>query len=78
MKPDEKPNLERVLESAIVVSWSDLTRNAQTALIQLEYAFAPTDSGLLESLVIPEPGSLASGLRVLDVSIRIPRHRDPL
>jgi hypothetical protein len=44
MKPDEKPNLERVLESAIVVSWSDLTRNAQTALIQIEYAFAQGDT----------------------------------
>ena len=44
MKSDEKQNLERVLESAIVVSWADLTRDAQTALIQIEYAFAPTDT----------------------------------
>ena len=44
MKSDEKQNLERVLESAIVVSWDDLTRDAQTALIQIEYAFAQTDT----------------------------------
>jgi hypothetical protein len=44
VKSDEKQNLERVLESAIVVSWADLTRDAQTALIQIEYAFAPTDT----------------------------------
>ncbi len=63
MSSDEKQSLERVLESTIVVSWADLTRDAQTALIQIEYAFAPTGhSGLLESLVIAEPGPLASGL----------------
>jgi hypothetical protein len=44
VKSDEKQNLERVLESAIVVSWADLTRDAQTALIQIEYAFAPSDT----------------------------------
>ena len=63
MKSDEKQNLERVLESAIVVSWADLTRDAQTALIQIEYAFAPTDTlDYLKVLVISEPRPLASGL----------------
>lgn len=41
MKPDEKQNLERILESAIVISWADLMRDAQTGLIHIEYAFAP-------------------------------------
>ena len=50
MKSDEKKNLERVLESAIVVSWADLTRDAQTALIQIEYAFALT--GTLDYLKV--------------------------
>lgn len=50
MKSDEKQNLERVLESAIVVSWADLTRDAQTALIQIEYAFALT--GTLDYLKV--------------------------
>ncbi len=42
MKPEQKPNLERILESAIVASWPDLMRNAQTGLIHIEYGFAPT------------------------------------
>jgi hypothetical protein len=32
--------LERILESAVVVSWADLVRNAQAGLIQIEYGFA--------------------------------------
>ena len=40
MKLDGKQSLERVLESAIVVSWADLTRGAQTGLINIEYGFA--------------------------------------
>ncbi len=42
MKPDEKQSLERILESAIVVSWPDLIGEAQTGLIHIEYGFAPT------------------------------------
>jgi len=41
MKPGEKQSLERILESAIVVSWVDLVRGCQTGLIHLEYGFAP-------------------------------------
>jgi hypothetical protein len=41
MKPDEKPSLERTLESAIVVSWTELIHGAQTGLIHVEYGFAP-------------------------------------
>jgi hypothetical protein len=33
-------NLERILESAVVVSWFDLTRGTPTSLIQIEYGFA--------------------------------------
>lgn len=44
MNPTANPNLERVLESAIVMSWADLTRDAQTALIQIEYAFTSADT----------------------------------
>lgn len=40
MKPDEKQSLERVLESAAVVSWADLMGSAQTGLIHIEYGFA--------------------------------------
>jgi hypothetical protein len=42
MKPDEKQNLERILESAVVVSWADLMRGAPSGLIHIEYGFAPT------------------------------------
>ena len=50
MKPDEKQNLDRILESAIVVSWADLMRDAQTGLIHIEYGFAPT--GTLDYLKV--------------------------
>src|SRR2546429_9727485 len=40
MKPYENQSLERILESAIVVSWADLMRGAQTGLIHIEYGFA--------------------------------------
>ena len=42
MKLDKKQNLERVLESAIVVSWADLMRGAPTGLIHIKYGFAST------------------------------------
>lgn len=42
MKADEKQNLERILESAIVVSWADLMRGGPSGLIHIEYGFAPT------------------------------------
>jgi hypothetical protein len=40
MKSDENGSLERILESAIVVSWADLMRGAQAGLIHIEYGFA--------------------------------------
>ena len=41
---DANQSLDRVLECAIVVSWPDLAHGAQTDLIHIEYAFAPTDT----------------------------------
>ena len=43
-------NLERILECAVVVSWADLMRDAQTGLIHIEYGFAPT--GTLDYLKV--------------------------
>jgi hypothetical protein len=40
MKPNGNQSLERILESAMVVSWADLIPGAQTGLIHIEYAFA--------------------------------------
>jgi hypothetical protein len=63
MKPDERQSLERILESAIVVSWADLMRDAQAGLIHIEYGFASSGTfGFPEGLVIPDPRPLASGL----------------
>lgn len=42
MTPEKNQSLERVLESAIVVSWADLTLGAQNGLIHIEYGFAPS------------------------------------
>lgn len=46
MKPEEKQNLERVLESGIVVSWADLMRGTPSGLVHIKYGFAPT--GILD------------------------------
>jgi hypothetical protein len=50
MKPTESQGLERVLESAIVVSWADLTRGRQGELIHVEYGFTP--GGTLDYLQV--------------------------
>jgi hypothetical protein len=48
MKLSENQGLEQILESAIVVSWSDLMPGGQTGLIHIEYGFA--DGGTLDYL----------------------------
>jgi hypothetical protein len=50
MKSAMNQSLERTLESAVIVSWADLMRDAQTGLIHIEYGFAPT--GTLDYLKI--------------------------
>lgn len=40
MKTNESRILERILESAVVVSWTDLMRGAGAGLIQIEYGFS--------------------------------------
>ena len=50
MKVNLKQNLDQVLESAVVVSWTELMRGASSGLIHIEYDFAP--SGTLDALWI--------------------------
>lgn len=40
MNANENQSLERILESAVVVSWPDLVRGAKAGLIQVEYGLA--------------------------------------
>jgi len=40
MKTNETQILERILESAVIVSWADLMRGAQAGLVHIEYGFA--------------------------------------
>ncbi len=40
MDANERQSLERILESAVVVSWTDLMHGAQAGLIHIEYGFA--------------------------------------
>jgi hypothetical protein len=40
MKPNGNQSLDRILESAIVVSWVDLMPGAHAGLIHIEYGFA--------------------------------------
>jgi hypothetical protein len=37
---NQNGNLDTILESAVVISWADLTRGAPTGLIHIEYGFA--------------------------------------
>lgn len=50
MNSNGNPELEQILESAIVMSWPDLMRNAETGLIHVEYGFAST--GVLDYLKV--------------------------
>lgn len=50
MKLNRGQNLERIIESAVVASWADLVRDAQSGLIHVEYGFAA--NGTLECLQI--------------------------
>ncbi len=43
-------NLERILQSAIIVSWADLTRGSKPCLIHVEFGLAP--SGTLDYLQV--------------------------
>ena len=44
MKVDNAQSLDRILESAVIVSWPDLMNDAKSGLLHLEYAFAPDSS----------------------------------
>ena len=50
MKMNQDQNLSRILESAVVASWADLMRGAQTGLVHIEYGFAP--GGTLDFLQV--------------------------
>jgi len=49
-KLHQDQNFERVLESAVVVSWADLMRGRQSGLIHIEYGFAA--NGTLDHLQV--------------------------
>src|SRR5579885_2827343 len=42
MTLNDKQSIERILESAVVVSWTDLICGGKAGLIHVEYGFAPT------------------------------------
>jgi hypothetical protein len=50
MKMKQKQNFDQILESAVVASWADLMRGAQSGLIHIEYGFAP--GGTLDYLQV--------------------------
>jgi hypothetical protein len=50
MKPNRLQDLDRVLESAVVVSWADLMHGIQSGLVNIEYGFSP--SGTLDHLQV--------------------------
>jgi hypothetical protein len=50
MKANGKESLDQILQSAIVVSWTDLMRGTEAGLIHIEYDFVPT--GTLDYLKI--------------------------
>jgi hypothetical protein len=50
MRPNRFQGLERVLESAVVVSWTDLIHGIQSGLVHIEYGLSP--SGTLDDLQV--------------------------
>jgi len=50
MKSNENQSLDRTLESAIAVSWTDLMHDAPAGLIHIEYSFVP--GGMLDYLKV--------------------------
>lgn len=44
MKLEIAQTLDRVLESAVILSWTDLMKDPASGLLHLEYAFAPDNS----------------------------------
>lgn len=50
MKLLQSQNLERVLQSAVVVNWAELVPGGQDGLVHIEYGFSP--SGLLDHLQV--------------------------
>jgi hypothetical protein len=51
-------NLERILESAVILFWADLMRGTPTGLIHIEYGFAPP--GTLINLALDHLNSAVS------------------
>jgi hypothetical protein len=73
MDTNERQCLKRILESAVVVSWADLVRNAQVGLIQIEYGFAAGGTYRLpEVLDINKPRSFVLAQREME------KRRSPL
>lgn len=50
MEINQSRNLDRILEAAVVASWSDLMRGAQSGLVHIEYGFA--QSGIFDFLQV--------------------------
>jgi hypothetical protein len=64
MKLNQEQNIERVLESAVVVHWAELMHGTEKGLIHVEYGFFPT--GTLNYLEIW--GSVTRGYWLLACS----------
>jgi hypothetical protein len=72
MKPDQAPSMVRMLESVVILGWSDLMKDAKSGVLHLEYAFRIRQLlGVPQALVVHSPGPLASRVRILDVSFRV-------
>jgi len=73
MTPDGNQSLDQVLESAIVMSWTDLMHGTGAGLFHIEYGFAP--GGTLDYLKVWS--SITRGHWLLACEY-FPRHRRPL
>ena len=67
MKPDKAPSLGRILESAVILGWSDLMKDAKSGVLHLEYAFTPDSKAVIISYGgkiwrVPVDGSAATGI----------------
>lgn len=72
MKPDKAPSLGRILESAVILGWSDLMKDAKSGALHLEYAFTPDSS--LDCLSFGRRRSGATGISRADTGCQLPRY----
>ena len=76
MKPDKVQSLDRILESVVIMGWSDLMKDTKVGSASPGIRIRTRQLlGVLEALVVHSPRALASRVRIPDVSFRLTPER---